>query len=141
LRLVLGSGWRSPEALPLAPLLALSSSVAARRLPGTVAAQRCLIVRRGHVPPPPRVRRGHHLLCPTCVVAVASSASLCAVAVASSASLCAVSITYRELGEELYQRERGSPSGRTCAAPVVPHRRRVMVGHAVDASEPHECVS
>jgi hypothetical protein len=102
--LVLGSGWRSPEAPPYAPLLASSSSVATHRLPGAVAAQRCLIMRRGHVPPPPRVHRCHRLHRPTCAMVVTSSTLLCAMAVACIEREI-------ELGEELYRRERGLPLG------------------------------
>jgi hypothetical protein len=50
------------------------------------------------------------LLRTTCAVAVASSASLCVMVVA-----CIERERERELGEELYQRVRGTPSGRTCA--------------------------
>jgi hypothetical protein len=69
-------------------------------------------VRRGHVPPPLRIRHGRRLY------------------------------RERESGEELYQRERGvTIGGGPAPPPVAPCRRRVIIGHAADASEPREWVA
>jgi hypothetical protein len=122
---------RGPAACPAACLVELCGrSSPPRRRSRAALPRRALWPRASSTPraswlspPPPRVRRGHCLL---------------------RLIVCHGHHLYREreLGEELYQRERGATiGGGLVSPPVVPHRHRVTVRHAADAPEPRERVA